>query len=296
MSHDPGHPGAVDDGWRPGSGGTSGLDWVRTGLAGLIGLIAVALLSVSWLLVVAAVHVTSPDHPGRVAAVALAVPQLRDEAAESLVSDVEEKLERDLQPAERQQLVRTLDDVLASAEVERSLIDLRVVDGTLDARPFLAVVSDQLNDRAEQSAATGDAAAVLEQLATGATSPEVDRVGPMDEDITSGLESVRRLTLGAAVVAAVPAVIAALICIAIARRRGRTVMAVISGSLLGAALALTPAGSVLGDALGPAVTTVGSIAGSGTVWTLVLAALVAPTVLVAVRARRGQRESSTITS
>ena len=48
--------------------------------------------------------------------------------------------------------MRALDDVLASSEVERSLIDLRVVDGTFDARPFLAVVSDKLSDRAEQSA------------------------------------------------------------------------------------------------------------------------------------------------
>lgn len=298
MSHDPGHPGAVDDGWRAGSEGPrSPLDVVRTVVAAVVGLVAVLLLAGSWLLVVVAVHVTTPDHPGRLPAVLLAVPEIRADAADALVDDVEEELGRTLAPDERSVLAGAFDVILGSDEVERALDDLEVVDGSVDARPFLAVLSDQLRARALGPGLEQETADVLRQLADGVAEPAGDGAGPVIEDVTQGLTSSRNLTLGAAGVLLVPGVVAASVCVAVARRRARAWAVVVSGSLVVVALALTPVASASGTTtVGLLLEALAAIAGRGTVWLLLVAALLPPAVLAAVAARRTQRESSTITS
>ena len=296
MSHDPGHPGAVDDRWdlgvdRP----RRPVDVLRTVVAGLLGTLAVLLLALAWLLTAAAVHLASPDHPGRLAVIVLAVPELRTDAAGALVDDVEDELGRPFPPEERAALTADLVGVLGSGDVERALTDLQVVDGTVDAGPFLDVVADQLLEAAEGS--PGDAsAAALRRLAAEVTS-SADEAGPLDEDVTRGLSASRELTLGAALVAGVPGVVAGVVATAVARRRGLTAVLVVSGSLVLAALALTPVVAVLLPATaGLLLEATADVIGSGTVWTLLLAALLPPAAWLPVRASRGQRESSTITS
>lgn len=298
MSHDPGHPGAVDDGWDLGvDAPRRPVDVVRTVVAGLAGLVAACLLAVSWLLVVVATQVTSPERPGRVLAVVLAVPEVREDAAGSLADEVEEELGRPLPAAERAALVVALEDVLASDAVERAFADLRVVDGTLDARPLLGVVADRLRLGADAAVLQQETADALRDLAAGVDAPDLDGAGAIDGDVAAGLASFRTLTLVAAVAVAVAGALAALVSVAVARRRGRTLVAVLSGSLVLAGLALTPAGTRLatGD-LRQVLDTLGAVVGGGTATALLLGSMLPAAVWLAVRARSGQRESSTMTS
>jgi hypothetical protein len=298
VSHDPGHPGAVDDRWDAGvERPRRALDVVRTVVAAGFGIVAVTLLALVWLVAVVAAQVVSPDHPGRVVALALAVPDIRDGVARSLADDVEDEIGRPLGAGERAALESALDGVLASVDVERSLVDLEVVDGSIDARPVLAVVADRLRLGADDAGLEAETAPAIRALARGLESPELEGGGPISSDVADGLSAARTYSVVAATVVAVPAAIAAALSVAVARRRGAALVAVLSGSLLLAALALTPSGAGLAPgAVGDVLHRVGGVAGGPTSTLLVLAALLPPAALLTVRAARSQRESSTITS
>ena len=296
MSHDPLHPAAVEDGWRPRTTdarpvGVAG--WARTVASAVFGALAAAVLATVWLLGVTALHVLSPEHPGRTVVVALAVPELRHDVAESLVSDMEERLDG-LAPGQRALLVSAVEDVLEAPEVTARLAEAEVRGGQVDAAPF----ADAVADRLEAEAGTGDAGIdrLLPALADAVRKSAGDPPTAVGADLVPGLQGLRRFALGVALVLTVPGVVLAMVAVAVARRRGLALALVLSASLALAALALGGAGGVLPEVAGRVLDAISSVAGRGVVGALALGAALPLAAVVAHRAVRGQRESSTITS
>ena len=296
MSHDPLHPAAVDDGWRPGTADrppVSTVGRVRTVVSAVLGTLGAVVLATAWLLGVTALHVLSPEHPGRTVVVALAVPELRHDVADSLVSDVEDRLDG-LTPRQRGLLVSAVERVLAAPEVTARLSEAEVRGGEVDAAPF----ADAVADRLDAEAATGDARIdrLLPALADAVRESADDPPAAVGADLVPGLRDLRRFALGVALVLSVPGIVLAAAAVAVARSRGLALALVLSGSLALAALALAGAGGVLPEVVGELLGAVASVAGRGVVRGLALGAVLPVAAVVAHRAVRGHRESSTITS
>ncbi len=270
--------------------------WVRTVLATGIGVVAAGLLALAGVLTVFALVVVSPEHPGRALAALLSVPELRQDAADSLVGDVEEERGSAFAPATREVLVAATDDALGAPEVLEALAAIRAVDGRLDPLPYVGAIAVEL-DRQADATDDPEARRVLSTYAdelprfaadsVSETSAEADTL-----DFAGGLGEVRRYGLVAAAVVGVLGLIALLVATAVAVHRGLTAALVTSASLVVTALVLAPGEWLLGrgdgvaGALARVVAAAGAFAGSGLVWSLLLASLVPPALWWAARSVR----------
>ena len=145
-----GGTGALPVGMTPGEPrGRSAGFWVRTVLATGIGVVAAGLLTLAGILTVFALVVVSPEHPGRALAALLSVPEMRQDAAESLVGDVEEERGSAFAPATREVLVAATDDALGAPEVLDVLASTRLDDGRLDPLPYVGAVGVELGRQAD---------------------------------------------------------------------------------------------------------------------------------------------------
>ena len=269
--------------------------WIRTVLATGVGIVAAGLLTLAGVLAVLALVVASPEQPGRAIAAMLAVPELRQDAAESLVSDVEEERGSDFEPATREVLVAAADRALGDPAVLDALASLRLEDGRLDPTTYVAAIADELG---AQAASTDDPQArrVLSTFADelpGLAASSASRSADADVlDVAAGLGEVRRYGLIASGVVAVLGLVALAVAAAVAVHRGLTAALVVSSALVVTALVLAPGewllglGDGAGGALARVVAAAGGLAGAGLVWSLLLASLVPPALWWTVRSAR----------
>jgi hypothetical protein len=270
--------------------------WVRTVLAAGVGAVAVGLLALSGVLAVFALVVASPDHPGRSFAALLSVPELRHDAADSLVTDVEDERGRAFDPATRTVLVDASDRALGDPDVLAALADVGLEDGDLDPTTYVAAIARELGAQARATddpqarrvlAAFSDELPGLVEDSMAGSSTEGDGF-----DVATGLERARRYGLVAAAVVAGLGLVAGLVATAVAVRRGLTAALVASAALVVTALVLAPGEWLLGlgdgllGALARVVAAAGQFAGTGLVWSLLLASLVPPTLWWAARSTR----------
>lgn len=291
-----GGSGSLPVGMTPGEpDGRGAAYWVRTVLGAAVGLVAVGLLTLAGVLVVLAVVVASPMQPGRSIAAMLSVPELRQDAAESLVADVEDQRGSAFAPVTRPVLVTATVEALADPAVLDAMAALRYEDGRLDAVPYVAAVADELRAQATSTedpqarrvlAAFADELPVLvEGSVRGAAQTDV-------LDLSAGLAEVRRYGLVASGVLAGLGLVALLVAAAISVHRGATAVIGVSCALLTTAFVLAPGEWLLdrvsgvGGALARVAAAAGGLAGSGLVWTLLLASLVPPASWWAVRSAR----------
>ena len=270
--------------------------WIRTVLATGVGIVAAGLLALAGVLAVLALVVASPEQPGRAIAAMLAVPELRQDAAESLVSDVEEERGSDFEPATREVLVAAADRALGAPAVLDALASLRLEDGRLDPTTYVAAIADELGP---QAASTDDPQArrvlstFADELPGLAASSASETSADADVlDIAAGLGEVRRYGLIASGVVAVLGLVALSVAAAVAVHRGLTAALVVSAALVVTALVLAPGewllglGDGAGGALARVVAAAGGLAGAGLVWSLLLASLVPPALWWTVRSAR----------
>jgi hypothetical protein len=272
-------------GERPGRGTAF---WVRTVLSAGVGVVAALLLALAGVVGIFALVVVSPEHPGRGFVVALSVPEVRHDAADSLVADMEEQRGSAYEPATRAVLVDASDAALEDDDVLAVLDDVRL-DGTrLDPTAYAAALGRELTTQAGR---TGEpqqrrALAAFAAELPGHVASSMDGAEAEGDsiDFATGLTRIRRYGLVAAAVLAGVGVVALLVAVAIAVRRGLTAAVVTSAALVVTALALAPGewllglGDGVGGALARAVAAAGRLAGAGVVWSLLLAALVPPAV------------------
>lgn len=272
--------------------------WVRTVVATGFGVVATGLLALAAVLAVFAVVVVSPERPGRALAALISAPELRHDAAESLVADVEGEKGTPFAPGTRGVLVAAADEALGERAVLDALGGLRVEDGRLDPTPYVAAIADELG---RQAAATDDPQArrtlstFADELPGVVAGSDVDVDGGEAADglgFARGLEVARRWGLVAAAVVAVLGGITWLVAVAVAVHRGLTAALVLSAAMVVSAVALAPGEWLLGlgDGAGgvPAhlVAAAGAFAGTGLVSSLLLASLVPPALWWAVRSTR----------
>ena len=137
-----GGTGALPVGMTPGEPqGRGAVFWVRTVVAAGIGIAAAGLLTLAGVLTVFALVVVAPEQPGRSLAALLSVPELRHDAAESLVADVEESRGSDFEPGTRSVLVTAADEALGDPAVLESLASVRIVDGRLDPTAYVESIA-----------------------------------------------------------------------------------------------------------------------------------------------------------
>ena len=286
-------PTGTTPGEQPGRG--AGF-WVRTVLATGFGVVAAGLLALAGVLAVFAVVVVTPEQPGRALAALTSAPDLRHDAAESLVADVEEEKGTSFAPDTRQVLVAAADEALGDPAVLDALGGLRIEDGRFDPTRYVAAIADQLG---RQAAATDDPEArrvlstFADELPGIVARSEVGGSEAADGlGFARGLEVAQRWGFIASAVVAVLGVIAWLVAVAVAVHRGLTAALVPAAALVAAALALAPGewllglGDGSGGVLAHLVAAAGSFAGSGLVWSLLLASLVPPALWWAVRSAR----------
>lgn len=268
--------------------------WVRTVLSLFLGIGSAVLLAAALVVAMSVQHAFDEEHPWAFMAVLLSVPQVRAEIAPDLVDDVEEAAGVTFSPAERVEAERAVDDVLASVQLRDAFRDLAVVDGRLDGTAFVDLAVAAVEDRAREASP-----AVRRPLETYA-----DRIGTVTArqgavaevaDSTDGFRQLRRFGYGVAGVLLVPAVVGWLLAVALARRRGLAAALVVSGGLLLASVLLAPGRALLDLLPGPlevpgvVLATLGSLVGTGWVWSLVVWALVPPAVWATVRFVRRSR-------
>lgn len=291
-----GGTGSLPVGTTPGEPTGRGVEfWIRTVLATGVGIVAAGLLTLAGVLAVLALVVASPEQPGRAIAAMLAVPELRQDAAESLVSDVEEERGSDFEPATREVLVAAADRALGDPAVLDALASLRLEDGRLDPTTYVAAIADELG---AQATATDDPQArrVLSTFADelpGLAASSASRSADADVlDVAAGLGEVRRYGLIASGVVAGLGLVALVVAAAVAVHRGLTAALVVSSALVVTALVLAPGewllglGDGAGGALARVVAAAGGLAGAGLVWSLLLASLVPPALWWTVRSAR----------
>jgi hypothetical protein len=291
-----GGTGPLPVGMTPGDADGQGATfWVRTVLAAAVALVAVGLLTLAGVLAVFAVVVASPTQPGRSIAAMLSVPELRQDAAESLVADVEDERGSVFAPATRQILVTATDEALGDPAVLDAMAALRYDDGRLDAVPYVAAIADELGAQAT-STEDPQARRVLSTFADEL--PVLVETSVRGEaqadvlDLSAGLAEVRRYGLVAAGVLAGLGLVALLVAAAIAVHRGATAVIGVSCALVATAVVLAPGEWLLdrvggvGGALARVAAAAGGLAGSGLVWTLLLASLVPPLSWWAIRSAR----------
>lgn len=291
-----GGTGSLPVGTTPGEPAGRGVAfWIRTVLATGVGIVAAGLLTLAGVLAVLALVVASPEQPGRAIAAMLAVPELRQDAAESLVSDVEEERGSDFEPATREVLVAAADRALGEPAVLDALASLRLEDGRLDPTTYVAAIAGELG---AQAASTDDPQArrVLSTFADelpGLVASSVSRSADADVlDVAAGLGEVRRYGLIASGMVAVMGLVALVVAAAVAVHRGLTAALVVSSAMVVTALVLAPGewllglGGGAGGALARMVAAAGGLTGAGLVWSLLLASLVPPALWWAVRSAR----------
>ena len=291
-----GGTGSLPVGTTPGTPTGRGVAfWIRTVFATGVGIVAAGLLTLAGVLAVLALVVASPEQPGRSIAAMLAVPELRQGAAESLVSDAEEERGSAFEPATREVLVAAVDRALGDPAVLDALASLGVEDGRLDPTTYVAAVADELG---AQAASTDDPQA-RRALSTFAdelpalVASSASRSADADVlDVAAGLGEVRRYGLIASGVVAVMGLVALVVAAAVAVHRGLTAALVVSSALVVIALVLAPGewllglGDGAGGALARVVAAAGGLAGAGLVWSLLLASLVPPALWWTVRSAR----------
>lgn len=265
---------------------------VRTVVSGLLGLGAALGIAASAVVALSVQHAFDDEHPWAWASVVLTVPQVREEIADEVLGDLEEESAVPFSPAERAGLQRSLEDVLGSAGLRRELADLAVVDGRVDGDRVIDAAVRGLEDRAasgsprEREVLTQYAASLREATEREGTVADVEDDGTALRDVRGFGRLVAGLLL-------VPAAVCGAIALAVARRRGVTAVAMVSGGLVLAAVLLSPGRFVLDHLGGPlalpgaVLSALGALVGAGWLWTLVLLALVPPTVWWAVRSVRG---------
>ena len=287
-------PTGTTPGERP---GRDAAFWVRTVLATGFGVAAAGLLALAGVLAVFAVVVVSPDQPGRALAALTSAPELRHDAAESLVADVEEEKGTPFAPGTREVLVAAADEALGDPAVVDALGGIRVEDGRLDPTPYVSAIADELG---RQAAATDDPEArrvlstFADELPGVVAGSDVDASEAADDVLgfARGLEVAQRWGLIASAVVGVLGAVAWLVAVAFAVHRGLTAALVLSAALVAAALPLAPGDWLLGlgdgavGVLAHLVASAGAFAGPGLVWSLLLASLVPPALWWAVRSAR----------
>jgi hypothetical protein len=294
-------PVGMTPGERPGRGAAF---WVRTVLSTGVGVVAATLLALAGVLAIFALVVVSPEHPGRAFVVALSVPEVRHDAADSLVADVEEERGSDFEPATRAVLVDAADAALADDDVLTTLGSVRL-DGTrLDPTAYAAALGRDLTAQAGRTADPQERrvlSAFADEL-PGLVASSMDGAEAEGDsiDFATGLPRIRRYGLVAAGVLAGVGLVALAVAAAIAVRRGLTAAVVPSAALVVTALALAPGewllglGDGVGGALARAVAAAGQLAGAGVVWSLLLAALVPPALWWAAGSVRRRDEAAVL--
>lgn len=285
------HPGEVDPHhqWR------ATLRWVRTVLAFLLGTASALVLASAAVLALGAVHVLSPDRPARAVPVLLSAPEVRTAVAEDIVTDIEQD-GVPLAAPDRTELVRAVEEVLASPDLHEQLRDLRPVDGRIDGTAVAATFEAELLAQAESRPPR-----VRQVLQVSAQHVRLELAEEGSSGDATGLvESMtllRRWALIAAAVLLVPGLVAGGLALAVARRRPLTAVLVPSGALLLAVLALAPGRFVLERLPGPlsipghVLAAIGELSGPGTVWALLLAVALPPALWWTVRSWRGGTSS-----
>jgi hypothetical protein len=262
---------------------------IRTGFAVVIGAVATLLLSCACILGVVGTVIASPEHPGRLAAVALSVPELRAEVAEELVSDAEERVPRELTPVQRAVVVGTVERTLAAPEGIEALREVRVVDGRQDLSPVLRAYADHLRGEAGL-AEDARTEALLDRVI--ASLNDQSQVAQTNQTIRDGISTARGVSLAAALVFLVVGLLATAIAAAVARRGGLATAVILSGSLLMAGLALGFGDTLLGATshpVGAGLAAVGQVAGTPLVALLLIAGLVPVAVWAARTALASRR-------
>ena len=267
------------------------LGWVRTAIAVAVGLAAACWLALALVVALTAQHALQPDRPLAAVSVLLSVPEARTALAEDMVDDLEEDHTMTWSTDERVELGDALESVLASDELLRQLADLPVVDGQIDGAAVMETISRELVEQAEGrprriQVVLRTAARQIPELAEkeGTTADVSDTVGV--------IEDIRRYAFIAAAALLVPTVVCGAIAVGVARRRGLAVALVLSGGLLLTSTLLAPGRFVL-DHLpgqlslpGGVLAALGSLVGSGWLWTIALVGLLPPIAWWAVRSVR----------
>jgi hypothetical protein len=120
------------------------------------------------------------------------------------------------------------------------------------------------------------------------------------EETVEIIGKARIYVLVLAAVLLIPALVAGGIALAVARRRALTAVLISTGALLLTAVVLSPGRWLLEHLPGPLalpgglMAALGTLVGTGLVWTLILLGLLPPAIWWAARNVRGQRESSTV--
>ena len=274
---------------------------LRTVISGFFATASTVLGATALVVAVTALFGLTPDRPMRMVSVTLSAPEVRAALVEELVTELDETGTRPLSADTRAQMADAFDKVLASEEFHRELEDLQVVDGQIDGTRIVAALSAELE--AQSVGRPDDVRQALELAARDL--PHVAEREGMIADAEETVEIIGKARIYVLVLAAVlliPALVAGGIALAVARRRALTAVLIPTGALLLTAVVLSPGRWLLEHLPGPLdlpgglMAALGSLVGTGLVWTLILLALVPPAIWWAARNIRGQRESSTITS
>ena len=180
-----------------------------------------------------------------------------------------------------------------------ALADVPLDGGDLDPTTYVAAIARELG---AQARATDDpqarrVLATFSEDLSGLVEDSLAGTGSEGDslDFATGLERVRHYGLVVAAVVAALGLVALLVAAAVAVRRGLTAALVASVALVVTALVLAPGEWLLGlgdglvGALARVVAAAGEFAGTGLVWSLLLASLVPPTLWWAARSARRTR-------
>lgn len=267
------------------------LGWVRTAVAIAFGIGAAGWLALAVVVALTAQHALEPERPLAAVSVVLSVPEARAALAADMVDDLEEDNATTFSTAERAELAEALESVLGSDELIDQMADLPVVDGRIDGAVVMETISRELV--AQAAGRPDDVRVVLERAARqvpvvaekeGTTADVMDTVGV--------IEQIRGYAFIAAAALLVPALVCGAFAVVVGRRRGLAVGLVLSGGLLLASSVLAPGRFVL-DHLpgslalpGGVLAALGSLVGSGWLWTIALLGLVPLIVWWAIRSVR----------
>ena len=255
------------------------IGWARTAIAIAVGLAAACWLALAVVVALTAQHALEPARPLAAVSVTLAVPEARTALATDMVADLEDENGAAFPPAEQAELTEALEGVLASDELLDQLATLPVVDGRIDGAAVMATISRELVEQAE-----GRPPRIQVVLRTAARQiPEVAEKEGTTADVTDMvgvIEKVRGYFFVAAAALLVPTLLCGAVATAVARRRALAAALVVSGGLLLATTVLAPGRFVL-DHLpgslalpGGVLAALGSLVGSGWLWSIALLGLV----------------------
>jgi hypothetical protein len=259
------------------------LRWVRTAISAAFGLVAACWLGLAVVVALTAQHALVPERPLAAVSVALSVPELRADLADDMVDDLEQDGATTFAPQERAELAEALEAVLGSDELLDQLAALPVVDGRIDGAAVMDTISREL--RAQAASRPARVRVVLERAARQL--PEVAETEGTTADVSDMvgvIAKIRRFAFIAAAGLLVPALVCGAVAVGVARRRGLAAALVLSGGLLLATTVLAPGRFVLDHLPGPlslpgaVLAGLGTLVGSGWLWTIALLALVPPIV------------------